>query len=127
MTNYLLLKLIADAGEYRLADIALRLAAKNEALFIELASEAGLEVPTATYEVNANLRTTVHPHQMSQIKEAYERDHYGKVPAIKVAREVLGLGLKDAKDLVEHLMAIGVLPKKPAYDTPNDDPLRSRW
>lgn len=145
--NYALLKLIMDAGEYRLSDIALRLAAKNEGLFLELASEAGLDVPATTVTVGLD-QYTILPHQMAKMKEAYAPagGGYNKVAAIKVARDVMGpapgvvLGLKDAKDLVEHLMEAGYLPKPPPVDPyarsyadpdgrpyDSNDPLRPRW
>ena len=119
MNVYELLKLVNEAGEYRLADIAMRLAAKNEILFLELASEAGLNVPAVTYDVVGN-PITVQPHQFAQIRDAYNSNGgRQKVAAIKVARQVCvdrfndSLGLKEAKDLVEHLMEIGKLPKNP--------------
>lgn len=144
--NYALLKLISDAGEYRLSDIAIRLAAKNEGLFLELASEAGLDVPATTVYVGLD-QYTILPHQMAAMKEAYSPagGGYNKVAAIKVARDTMGkdgavLGLKDAKDLVEHLMESGYLPKPPPVDPyaarrcdpdgrpyDSNDPLRSRW
>jgi hypothetical protein len=141
MASYDLLKLIAFAGEHRLLDVAVRLAAKNEALFLELASESGMDVPPTTYELSNGQSFVVYQHQFAKVREAYNSDGGGrKVQAIKCARDVCEdrfgdhLGLKDAKDLVEHLMKIGRL-EKAAYDqtaynykaVDTTDPLRSRW
>lgn len=129
MNVYELLKLVNSAGEHRLVDIALRLAAKNESLFIELAGEAGLDVPATVYNVNG-LEVSVLPWQWVQIRDAYNNNGGGqKVASIKVAREVCGLGLKEAKDLVEHLMEIGrlVRPEPVQYSYGENDPLRPRW
>lgn len=130
MNAYELLRLVTDAGEYRLADIALRLAAKNEPLFIELASEAGLSVPSTSYNVNQYLNVVLEPHNWVKIRDAYNGNGGGqKVAAIKVARDVCNLGLKDAKDFIEHLMEIGRLikPEPVQYNYGADDPLRPRW
>lgn len=129
MASYDLLKLIATAGADRLSDIAIRLAAKDEALFVELASDSGLPVPTVAYNINGS-NVELSPQGWAKIRDAYNAHSGGqKVAAIKVARDVCNLGLKDAKDFVEHLMEIGRLTSPPPvqYNYGADDPLRPRW
>jgi len=116
--NYDVLKVIARAGEYTLADIAVRLAATNVSLFLELAAASGCDVPPVTYIVNGDERA-VYPDVMATIKAAYGRPYetgfgYNKVAAIKEARVALNLGLKEAKDLIEHMMEKGALPTHPS-------------
>jgi hypothetical protein len=123
MASYEILKLIANAGDYRLADIAIRLASKNEGMFLALAAEAGCDVPALPITVGLDTYAIL-PHQLAAMREAYLQQYaggggYNKVAAIKVAREVMGpapgkiLGLKEAKDLVEALMSDGHLPVHP--------------
>lgn len=126
MASYEILKLIASAGDYRLADIAVRLAAKNEGMFLALAAEAGCDVPALPVTVGSDSYAIL-PHQLAAMREAYLKQYaggggYNKVAAIKVAREIMGpapgktLGLLEAKNLIEHLMQEGHLPLHPPVD-----------
>ena len=120
--NYEVLKVVARAGEYMLADIAVRLAGRDINLFLEIAAEAGLDVPATTYIVNGDERV-VYPDVMAALKTAYCRAYdggfgYNKVSAIKEARQLMNLGLKEAKDLIEHMMEKGALPTAPQRPEP---------
>ena len=107
--KYEVLKWIRGADAATLADIAVRMASHDEALFLRAVEESGTSFETRTYIV-AGMARTINAKQLNELI-AVGNGPDKKVATIKVARELLDLGLKDAKDLVEHLMEEGTLAK----------------
>lgn len=106
--QYDTLKFIRTANADQLADIALRLAAVNEELFLAAVQDAGIVLTIRVIEVNG----FAHKLDINGLQKLVDQAEVGnKVRSIKHAREIFGLGLKDAKDLVEHLMVEGTLKK----------------
>lgn len=122
--DYEALKVIRNSTTEQLADIALRFAAKYPQEFLSFVpsptrSTFKYQVPMSAQIVDIRecdlwaLSEKMPPHQPAN----------GKVSAIKVARELWGLGLKEAKDLVEGLLDRKVLPSYPAPAAPPPTPL----
>ena len=107
--KYEVLKWIRGADAATLADIAVRMASHDEALFLRAVEESGTSFETRTFIVMGMART-INAKQLNELI-ACGNGPDKKVACIKLARELLDLGLKDAKDLIEHLMEEGTLAK----------------
>ncbi len=92
--NYELLNRVRELSDGDLADVALRMAEVHPGTFEVLVLGNRL-----TYIVpNTNERVVFTTAELEQIRAEGAR---GKVDAIRLVRNLKGLGLKEAKDLVE--------------------------
>lgn len=106
--NFEAISWIRNATDEQLAAVALRLAAENELLFTRLVSLdnaiGGITVP-----LGQDRSFNITPTLLSLIRDS--ADGQSKVKPIVELRKATGLGLKDAKDLVEWLANNGHLPR----------------
>lgn len=107
--KYEVLKWIRDANAADLADIAVRVCAINPDVFLQAVEESGISFTNRTFIVQGMART-INAKDLNKLVVCGDGPDK-KVACIKLARELLDLGLKDAKDLVEHLMEEGTLAK----------------
>ena len=120
--KYEVLKWIRDANAADLADIAVRVCAINPDVFLQAVEESGTSFDNRTYVVQGQVRT-INAKDLDKLVACGDGPDK-KIACIKLARELLDLGLKDAKDLIEHMMEEGTLAK---VRRPPDPPYTRSW
>lgn len=120
--KYEVLKWIREANANALADVAIRVAAMNPDLFLQAVEESGTSFDNRTFVVQGQVRI-VNAKDLDKLVACGDGPDK-KVACIKLARELLDLGLKDAKDLIEHMMEEGTLAK---VRRPPDPPYTRSW
>jgi ribosomal protein L7/L12 len=105
--KYQILSLVREASVNQLSDIALRMAELHPETFEKiLILTVGNDIGTYTINgvivsLNTGQRKAIAAFFGKHLDE-FTRD---KIKAIKLTRELTGLGLKDAKDFVEQIVA----------------------
>jgi len=93
---------VIESGKYNSRDICVRLAKSNPKMFLKLVREAEGDLKPK-FSVVKEEPLDFYRSTMKTVREIMASN---KVQAIKLVREAAGLGLKDAKDIVDCALEI---------------------
>lgn len=102
-----LLKKIRQMSDNDLVEIALRVAAHDTEVF----ARNMLAVGTWVFMTEHNIPLVVSDDVTRKLRAVWTPDRGHLVQTIKTARELTGISLKNAKDLVEHMEREGMFNK----------------